>query len=1179
VTCPSCSATVPEGARFCPTCGHALHAVADERRVVTVVFGDLVGFTALSETRDPEQVKNLVDRCFALLANDITTYGGRVDKVVGDAVVALFGAPLAHEDDAERAVRAAMQMQRTIEREAPRMGAPVRMRIGVNSGEVLVGALRAGGDYTAMGDVVNAAARLQTAAQPGQVVVGPETHASTASVFHYEPLGQVPVRGRDEPIEAWAALEALVEPGQRQRTRIPLVGRDPEVGLLCHALTAAIGACRPHLALVLGEAGMGKSRLAEEVATAAREEHGALVLEGRSLPYGAANVWWPFAEAVRQACGISPEDSGDEARAKCLRAVSAAGGGSPEDPEHVRTADALLYTLGKEGKLSEVDPARARDEVARGVRRFLSDLAADRPVVLALSDVQWADDSVLAMVDALLDGLVRLPLVVVLTARPDLAERWHPAPGSHNLIVLNVDPLDPVSAGQLVDVLLDGQATDDVRELLVARSGGNPFFLEELAGLLQESGMLVDVPVGSVPVLPATLRGLIAARLDSLPVEQRGVIEDAAVLGRRAGLRALETMAEARGASRARVAVDALAARDLLAVRDERWEFRSDLVREVAYGTLTKAERARRHARFASWLEGASKEKERQDELLEDLARHYAVAAELVAEVGDVVGVPGDVAERALSTLQKAAERAEDREIHPVAARLYDQQLRLLGDEPGPARRHALIGRGRARTALRELEDAHADLEAAVLESRAVGDEVALARALTTRGDLERNEADYAASLATLEEARQLWLRLGDRRGEAAALRRTGLTNLFSGDLDAAEAALVEAFAAFSEIGSRRGVAWANQNLAWISFYRGEQDVAEARLNDSISLFADIGDWGGLGWSLGLMAWVQFTRGHRGEAERLALQARDEAGGHGDRWADGMMTVLLANIRLWQGRAAEAVERALEARRLFEELGDVWGACRALAPLSYALLLTGQPEEARRAVAAAYGAAEHLTDVDAIAYPGILAANVELHAGDGEAAVKALERAQLALEGPGAPAMRVGEEEIAHLVGLALLQTGRPSVGHTWLETALPRVRDVGPRAAALGASALVKAAVGDVEGARARAAEVAALPGGTYMDLVLSLLGAGCAAARVGEGDTAVANLDEAAALLDATDDRVTPAVVALARGRVLEALGDPRSDAALQAARRNLDALGLPAAGWDVAFRHATGAVTGVG
>jgi hypothetical protein len=228
-------------------------------------------------------------------------------------------------------------------------------------------------------------------------------------------------------------------------------------------------------------------------------------------------------------------------------------------------------------------------------------------------------------------------------------------------------------------------------------------------------------------------------------------------------------------------------------------------------------------------------------------------------------------------------------------------------------------------------------------------------------------------------------------------------------------------------------------------------------------------------------------------------------------------------------------------------------------------------------VATAYAVAEELSDGDGVAFPGLMRAGVEVHAGDGEAAVTALESAHLALEGPGRSTMRVGEEEVAHLVGLALLQTGRPSVAQTWLETALPRVRDVGPRAAALGALALVKAAVGDVEGARARAAEVAALPAGTYLDLVLSLLGAACAAARVPEPEAAIAALDEAAGLLAATDDRLTPAVVALARGRVLQALGDPEADVALATARKALDALEVPARGWDVAFQHATGAVAG--
>src|SRR3954454_184565 len=212
VQCPSCSVEVPAGGRFCASCGHALFAPADERRIVSMLFGDLVGFTSLSETADPEHVKNIVDRCFEKLAADITSFGGRVDKIVGDAVVALFGAPVAHEDDAERAVRAALQMQRTLADEAHAIGADLRMQKRINTGEVLVGALRAGGDYTAMGDVVNTASRLQTSARPGDVVVGPETHEVTRDVFRYEPLGRIVARGREEPVEAWVAIEAVAAP-------------------------------------------------------------------------------------------------------------------------------------------------------------------------------------------------------------------------------------------------------------------------------------------------------------------------------------------------------------------------------------------------------------------------------------------------------------------------------------------------------------------------------------------------------------------------------------------------------------------------------------------------------------------------------------------------------------------------------------------------------------------------------------------------------------------------------------------------------------------------------------------------------------------------------------------------------------------------------------------------------
>src|SRR5437868_2889956 len=387
MTCPSCGAGVPDQARFCPSCGHPLHARADERRIVTVLFGDLVGFTSLSETRDPESVKNMVDQCFERLAADITAFGGRVDKIVGDAIVALFGAPVAHEDDGERAVRAALQMQRSIAGMSDQLGFDVRLRIGVNTGEVLVGALRAGGDYTAMGDVVNVASRLQTMADPGQVLVGSPTRASTAGVVRYESAGSLQTRGRDVAVEAWIAVECLAPPERRPaRVDGPLVGRSEELGLLQHAVGAAVVRRRAQLVVLLGDAGVGKSRLARELADWAVQEHGATVLEGRCVPYGEANVWWPMAEMMRQACAIEPSDSAEATLAKCRAAVADVTGLEVGGSETERMATALSFLMGNQGALANVDPGRTREEVRLALLTFLDGLARRRPLVMALSE-------------------------------------------------------------------------------------------------------------------------------------------------------------------------------------------------------------------------------------------------------------------------------------------------------------------------------------------------------------------------------------------------------------------------------------------------------------------------------------------------------------------------------------------------------------------------------------------------------------------------------------------------------------------------------------------------------------------------------------------------------------------------------------------------------------------------
>src|SRR5689334_4281699 len=257
MTCPACGAQVPEGSRFCPECGQRLVAAPDERRLLSVLMADLVGYTAMAETADPEHIKNLVDRCFQRLVGDVTSFGGRLDKIVGDQIVAQFGAPVAHEDDAERAVRAALRMRDTLCALARETDVPIQMRIGVNTGEVLVGALRAGGDPTVMGDVVNTASRLQTAAAPGQVLVGFTTYAATRGAVEYEALGALAMKGREEPVEAFAALAATAPPGRRATGKTPLIGRDAEVGELRHAVDVAACRSRAQLVLLYGDAGVG----------------------------------------------------------------------------------------------------------------------------------------------------------------------------------------------------------------------------------------------------------------------------------------------------------------------------------------------------------------------------------------------------------------------------------------------------------------------------------------------------------------------------------------------------------------------------------------------------------------------------------------------------------------------------------------------------------------------------------------------------------------------------------------------------------------------------------------------------------------------------------------------------------------------------------------------------------
>lgn len=1151
--------------------------------MVTVVFADLVGYTAMSETRDPEQVKNFVDSCFERLVADIDAFGGRVDKIIGDAIVALFGAPVAHEDDAERAVRAALRMQETLEQASSELGISVRMRVGVNTGEVLVGALRSGGDYTAMGDVVNTASRLQTAAAPGTVLVGAATYAATRRVVRYDTLEPIDVKGREELVPVFQALDALAPPGYRpERNRATLVGRDAELGLLTHSVDNVVRNARASLLLVLGEAGVGKSRLAEELASGAECTHHALVLEGRCVPYGEANVWWPVADALRHGCGIRSSDPAGRAIELALVSVRIALGEDASETEVERVHQGLLYLMGYDSALRGIDAARAREEATAAVVTYAERFSLHRPVVVVLSDLHWADDLVLELVDTLLDRLASRRFVILATARQVIEERWHPPHGRHNLVVLTLDPLTADSASQLLAELAGDDLGAELVDALLARSGGNPFFLEELVTLLADAGM-VGAEASSRPgtadlvELPDTLRGLVAARLDGLTADERRVLDDCAVLGRRGALHAIVVMSQKHlGLADVHPVLESLEAKELLILsgsgESAKWTFRSDLVREVAYSTLTKADRARSHQGIAMWME--EHEDTTRDAVLDRITHNYVRAAELANELGPVDGLVPDIQERALLWLERAAARATQAEIPVVADRLYSEGLRLLAGHHGSRHRAFLTGRAKALAGQRELAPARSDAQAAVLESRQAGadGQADLGHALLVLADIEQKESRWDAADDALVEAREVFIATGDASGEAEVLRLRGFGALFRHEYEQATELLEEALARFEALDDRRGVAWAMQNLAWCAFYSGHAEEAEVRLRRAAATFEELGDRGALGWAIGLLAWTRFQQGYTVEAGEMAEGILDEARGGWDRWGLGMMLVLAGSVRLWTGRTLSAIDRLTEARELFEEIGDVFGRGQSSAVLGRALVLAGRIEEGLAMVASVtrLGTLPGTDREHLVAVMAGLSATVQV--GDVARSEELLASVPGLIDGDDSDELIVGDSERVAAVGLHRLQSGDVA-GAVEVLTALERrmAPEIDPNLHS--ALALSQAACGALDQAIAAADEVDAHQRASYMDRLVAGMARGLAHTRRGDHTAAIAAFDQVRAAADATEDRVSQALARLADATAASARGE--ADAAVRAsgADRRLADLGMSETGWRQAFSLAVG------
>jgi class 3 adenylate cyclase len=862
------------------------------RRTVTVLFADLVGSTGIGESLDPEALRVLQSRYFESARAVIERHGGTVEKYIGDAVMAVFGWPTTHEDDALRAVRAAVEIRQAVgELRVGRAGsAALSLRIGVQTGPVVATLPEQAAGALVTGDTVNTAARLQSSAAPGEILIGRLTQELVRDAVTTEAL-RLNLRGRSEEVDAHRLLEVTGGEAHARHRDTPLVGREAELAILLAAFDAAVAERACQLVTVIAPAGVGKSRLLAELAAGLSER--ATVLRGHCLPYGDGITYWAVAEILRGAVGLG-EDANPSEVASALRDRVA------DLPESARMGEVLAAVVGA----SEV--AASGDDIAWATRKCLEMVARERPLVLLVEDLHWAEPALLDLIETLVDWSQAAAMLIVATARLELRERrpeW--ATGRPNAHVLDLRAMGPEAVERLLEGLPGGAALPAaVRARITLAAEGNPLFVEEMVGKLIDDGVLrleangwaTSASIAEVAV-PSSISALLAARIDGLPPAERAVAERGAVVGRsfeRGAVQALSP-ADDRGGLVARLL--ALSRREIIARDapglgdDDAFRFRHILIRDAAYERLAKRDRAELHERFADWLETVAGE--RLVEFSEIRAHHLAQAAEYRLELGqDLTASP--LLERTRTALLAAADRAEQLHAYPEAARLLARLIALQegaagdpGDAPGAEGAALLRSRDlrlretEARYLSGDTDDALAAAERLLTAAEDAGDRESQAVILEQIGPYRWSEGDAEGALAALERAASLlgptssaalrarilaglarFLMLRLRDAEAEPVARQAITAARSGHLDRQEAsATITLGTCVARLGApeeglallREGLAIARRaadgpallrayiNLLIVASITGDVELCRSLCRDGVEVAADHG--------------------------------------------------------------------------------------------------------------------------------------------------------------------------------------------------------------------------------------------------------------------------------------------------------------------------------------------------